>query len=352
VAADEAEADEVGADEVGAEGAETRYASVAPYIGNTIMVRYLITATFALSLSLPTLSAGSTQEAEASTVKDFESFVGETPPSFATLDELVEAFRKGLAANDKEAVALLLGLEPAEVAKSKEIDESFAEIRESAGESLAVKETDPDLRTLVLGDKLWPFPFPVVQLEGKWAFDTIAGLEEVINRRIGENELTTVANLRAYVDAQEAYKETDWDEDGVAEYAQKLISTPETYDGLYWEPGDGVPESPFGSLISQAELAKAAEDGYFGYRYRILSGQGANVAGGQHDYVINGNMIGGFGLVAMPAEYDRTGVMTFVVNQYGTVYENDLGPDTSTLAEKITTFDPDDEWAVVNDPGE
>ena len=191
-----------------------------------------------------------------------------------------------------------------------------------------------------------------MQLEGKWAFDTIAGLEEVINRRIGENELTTVANLRAYVDAQEDYKETDWDEDGVGEYAQKLISTPETYDGLYWEPGDGVPESPFGSLISQAELATAAEDGYFGYRYRILSGQGANVAGGQYDYVINGNMIAGFGLLAMPAEYDRTGVMTFVVNQYGTVYEKDLGPDTSALAEKITAFDPDDGWAVVNDPGE
>ena len=158
------------------------------------MIRYLITATLALSLSVPALSAGSTQEAEASTVKDFESFVGEAPPSFATLDELVEAFRRGLAANDKEAVALLLGLEPAEVTKSKEIDESFGEIKKAAAESIAVKEIDPDLRTLVLGDKLWPFPFPVVQTEGKWAFDTIAGLEEVINRRIGENELTTVAN--------------------------------------------------------------------------------------------------------------------------------------------------------------
>ncbi|MDQ6436378.1 DUF2950 family protein [Mesorhizobium sp. LHD-90] len=316
------------------------------------MNRYFVTATLALSLSVPALSAGSTQEAEPSTVKDFESFVGEEPPTFATVEELVEAFRKDLAANDKEAVASLLGLAPAEVMKSKEIDESFAEIREAAAVSIAVKETDPDLRTLVLGDKLWPFPFPVVQAEGKWAFDTIAGLEEVINRRIGDNELTTVANLRAYVDAQEDYMETDWDEDGVGEYAQKLISTPETYDGLYWEPGDGVPESPFGSLISQAELATAAGDGYFGYRYRILNGQGANVAGGQHDYVINGNMIGGFALLAAPAQYDRTGIMTFVVNQYDTVYEKDLGPGTAALAEKITAFDPDDGWAVVNDPGD
>ncbi|RWN98797.1 MAG: DUF2950 domain-containing protein [Mesorhizobium sp.] len=317
-----------------------------------IMIRYLITATLALSLGVPALSAGGAQEAQTSTTQDFDAFIGETPTPFATLDELVEAFRKALEEDDKEAVASLLGLSPSEVLKSKEVEASFPEIREEAAKGIAVKELAPDRRSLLLGNQVWPFPFPVVQTEGKWAFDTIAGLEEVINRRIGENELTTVANLRAYVDAQEDYKETDWDEDGVGEYAQKLISTPGTYDGLYWEPGDGVPESPFGSLISQAELATAAEDGYFGYRYRILNGQGANVAGGQYDYVINGNMIAGFGLIAMPAEYDRTGIMTFVVNQHGTVYEKDLGPDTAALAEKITAFDPDDSWAVVNDPGE
>lgn len=320
------------------------------------MPHYLVTAALALSLGFPALSAGSAQEAgaqeaEPGALRDFEAFVGEAPPTFATVEELVEAFRKGLAANDKAAVASLLGLAPAEVAKSKEIDESFAEIKEAAGESIVVKDIYPDLKAFILGEKLWPFPFPVVQAEGKWSFDTIAGLEEVINRRIGENELTAVANLRAYVEAQEVYKKTDWDEDGVGEYAQKLISTSETYDGLYWEPGDGVPESPFGSLISDAELSTAAADGYFGYRYRILTGQGANVAGGQYDYVINGNMIAGFALIATPAEYDHTGVMTFVVNQYGTVYEKDLGPDTMALAGKITAFDPDDGWAVVNDPG-
>ena len=163
---------------------------------------------------------------------------------------------------------------------------------------------------------------------------TIAGLEEVINRRIGENELTTVANMRAYVDAQEDYRKPTGTRTASSEYAQKLISTPETYDGLYWEPGDGVPESPVGSLMSEAELATAAEDGYFGYRYRILTGQGANVAGGQYDYVINGNMIGGFALLATPAKYDRTGIMTFVVNQYGTVYEKDLGPELDGACRK------------------
>ena len=315
------------------------------------MINYLVTATLALTLSVPTLSA-SAQEAESSTVKDFENFVGDAPPTFTSVEELVEIFGKNLAANDQEAVASLLGLDPAEVLKSKEVQESFSEIREAAAESIAIKETNTDLRTLVLGDKLWPFPFPIIHADGKWSFDTIAGLEEVINRRIGENELTTVANLRAYVDAQEGYRKNDWDEDGVSEYAQKLISTPGTYDGLYWEPGDGVPESPFGSLISQAELATAAADGYFGYRYRILTRQGTNVAGGQYNYIVNGNMIGGFALIAMPAQYDRTGIMTFVVNQYGTVYEKDLGTDTTALTEKITAFDPDDGWTVVNDPGE
>jgi hypothetical protein len=316
------------------------------------MIRHVVTAALALSLSVPALSAGIAQEPQAGAAQDFQAFVGPVPPSFATVDELVEAFRKALAAGDKEAVASLLGLAPGEVLKSPEIEGSLAEIREAASQSITVKETGADRRTLVFGDKLWPFPFPAVNTDGKWSFDAVTGLDEIINRRIGENELTTIANMRAYVDAQEVYRQTDWDEDGVGEYAQKLISTPETYDGLYWEPGDGVPESPVGSLVSQAEMGTAAEDGYFGYRYRILNGQGANVAGGQYDYVINGNMIAGFALLAAPAQYDRTGIMTLVVNQHGTVYEKDLGLETATLAEKITAFDPDDGWAVANDPGQ
>ncbi len=320
--------------------------------GKTIMTRHLIAVVVATSLSLAAISGSGAQESQTSTVQDFQSFVGAEPPSFATVEELVDAFRAGLAAGNKEEVASLLGLAPDEVLKSKEVEESFAEIAEAAAKSITVKEVAPDRRLLVLGDKVWPFPFPAVLSDGQWSFDTVAGLEEVINRRIGENELTAVANMRAYVDAQEEYRETDWDEDGVGEYAQKLISTPGTYDGLYWEAGDGVPESPVGSFVSEAELATTAEDGYFGYRYRILTGQGANVAGGKYDYVINGNMIGGFALIATPARYDRSGIMTFVINQYGTVYEKDLGPDSTALAGKITAFDPDDGWTVVNDPGE
>lgn len=122
--------------------------------------------------------------------------------------------------------------------------------------------------------------------------------------------------------------------------------------GFIGSPATACPTAPSGSLISTAELSTAAEDGYFGYRYRILTGQGENVAGGQYDYVINGNMIAGFGLIATPVQYDRTGIMTIIVNQYGTVYEKDLGPDSTALAEKITAFNLDDSWAVVEEPGE
>jgi hypothetical protein len=316
------------------------------------MIRNVVAAALAISLGLGAVGAAGAQETPTGAAEDFQAFVGPMPPSFATVEELVEAFRAALAAGSKEQVASLLGLAPAEVLKSEEVEASFAGISKEAATSITVKEVAPDRRSLLLGDKVWPFPFPAVNAGGKWSFDTIAGLDEVINRRIGENELTAIANMRGYADAQEQYRETDWDEDGVGEYAQKLISSPETYDGLYWEPGDGVPESPVGPLVSQAELSTAAEDGYFGYRYRILTGQGENVAGGKYDYVINGNMIGGFGLIATPAKYDRTGIMTFMVNQYGTVYEKDLGLDSAELAAEINSFDPDDGWTVVNDPGE
>ncbi|GLS29060.1 Protein of unknown function [Mesorhizobium albiziae] len=316
------------------------------------MIRHIVIAAVAVPLTLAAVPGVWAQELPATAAEDLQSFVGDQPPSFATVEELAENFGAAVKAGDKSALAVLLGLSASKVLASKEVEDSFQHIQQAAAESIAVREAAADRRTLLLGDEVWPFPFPIVKVDGRWAFDTVAGLEEVINRRIGENELTTVANMRAYVDAQEEYKQTDWDEDGVSEYAQKLISSPGVYDGLYWQPGDGVPESPVGSLISEAELATAKQDGYFGYRYRPLTKQGENVAGGAYDYVINGNMIGGFGLIATPVKYDRTGIMTFVVNQYGTVYQKDLGADTQALADKMDAFDPDDSWTVVTDPGD
>ena len=308
----------------------------------------LLGATALLVLAAPVPA----KDAPRNDLGEFRAFVGGPPPSFGSSDDLVKQFRAVLAEGDKAKLATLLGLSPAQVEKSNEVTQSLPEIQAEAAKSIGVKQVDPDRVMLLLGDQLWPFPFPAVRKDGKWSFQTVDGLEEVINRRIGENELTTIANLRQIVDAQELYRATDWDQDGVNEYAQKLISSPGAYDGLFWQPGDGVPDSPIGPQLSEAELATSAKRGYFGYRYRVLTRQGSHVAGGAYDYVINGNMIAGFGVIATPVEYDRTGVMTFTVNQHGTVYEKDLGPNSAKIAAAINTFDPDDSWELVTDPGD
>ena len=156
--------------------------------------------------------------------------------------------------------------------------------------------------------------------------------------------------MRAYVDAQEVYAAQDRDEDGVEEFAQKLISSEGATDGLYWPTDDINGESPAGGNIDQAELEDAARgEGYFGYKYKILTGQGDQIAGGAYDYVINGNMIAGFGLIAWPAKYGETGAKTFAVNQHGVVYETDLGPTTEQIVKYIDRFNPDDTWQVVGD---
>jgi hypothetical protein len=304
---------------------------------------YLMLTTLAAALFAGTASpaAAQTQPAES-----YERFMGPEPETFDDVAPLVEAFKSRLAAGDEEGLAKLLGLDLQEVRSAEEdLADRVAEIGEAAAAGVKVEEIAPDRRTLLLGEDLWPFPFPVVQVGGKWAFDTGAGLEEVVNRRVGENELQAIATARAYVDAQEEYRETDWDGDGVLEYARKLISTPGNYDGLYWPAAEGVPESPAGAFVDAAGDEPSGE-GYFGYRFRILESQGENVAGGKYGYVINDNMIAGFALIAWPVEYDVTGVKTFVVSHHGTVYEKDFGPETAAAAEKITSFDPDQTWSL------
>jgi hypothetical protein len=280
----------------------------------------------------------------------FERFVGAEPTVFETPEDAVTAFKAAVAATDYDGLALLLGLDTDALKKAEGIDERVSEIREGAAKLLSVDE-DGDQRILKIGYEVWPFPFPLRKNDdGKWAFDTYAGLEEIVNRRVGENELQAIATMRAYVDAQREYATADHDGDGVLEYAQKLVSSEGATDGLYWpiEQGDG--ESPAGPFVDQAALDKAqAGDGYFGYKFRILRAQGNQVAGGRYHYVINGNMIAGFGLVAWPVRYAETGVKTFVVNQAGIVYEADLGKDTERLASKIRRFNPNKSWDVVSE---
>jgi hypothetical protein len=203
--------------------------------------------------------------------------------------------------------------------------------------------------TLILGPDDFPFPIPLVNTKTGWAFDTDEGRIEVLRRRIGRNELDAIQTALAFVDAENEYAGKDRG-DGVGVYAQRIVSTPGKKDGLFWR--DDSDPSPLGALAAEASREGYKADGqgepYHGYYFRILKGQGPNASGGALDYVVNGKMIGGYGLIAWPAEYGNSGVMTFVVNHEGTVYQKDLGPRTETIGSRIGLFNPDQTWKKVD----
>lgn len=280
--------------------------------------------------------------------KSIERFMGGDPQTFTEASQAVEAFKTRMIAKDVPGLADLIGLNAAEIGKTDDFDSRLSELQAAAKERIGVEETAPDKRTILLGSLLWPFPFPLVKSDKGWQFDTAAGLEEILARRIGENELEAISNLRNYIEAQQEYASDDRDGDNVLEFAQKLISSDGTHDGLYWAAADGEDESPAGPLVDASKIGKG-DQGYFGYRYKILKSQGNNIAGGQYDYVINGNMIAGYALIAWPVRYGETGIKTFLVSHHGTIYEKDLGPDTAKLADQITRFNPDKSWDEVDD---
>ena len=309
------------------------------------------TTIIALLLGTAIFVAPGLSRAAETAQSSIERFVGDEPPSFATPDEAVAAFKTAIASDTPDAIGKLLGLNLEALKKAEGLGERLAEIREDAAKLVNVREEGEGTRIITIGTQVWPFPFPITKLDdGKWAFATYAGLEEIVNRRVGENELQAIATARAYVDAQQEYMTLDHDGDGVLEYAQKLVSSEGLTDGLYWPADQGEGESPAGAAINQAQLDKSKEGkGYFGYHFKILKRQGENIAGGKYDYVINGNMIAGFALVAWPVTYAETGVSTFVVNQAGIVYEKDLGEDTAKKAEAMETFNPDASWTISGD---
>jgi hypothetical protein len=205
---------------------------------------------------------------------------------------------------------------------------------------------------LVIGPNDWPFPIPLVQRDGSWWFDTASGREEILYRRIGRNELAAIQVALAYVDAQNDYAAMNPTGGKVDSYAQRFFSTPGKKDGLYWPSAANEPRSPLGeaAVLATAEGYRFGEGQipYHGYYYRILKAQGPNAPGGAVNYVVNGNMIGGFALVAYPAEYGNSGVMTFLVNNAGVVFQKDLGPRTSRIASRMTAFNPDHTWRKVS----
>lgn len=207
-----------------------------------------------------------------------------------------------------------------------------------------------DRGVLLLGPDKYPFPFPLLKKEGRWVFDSAAGREEILNRRIGRNELNAIQVAHAYVDAQREYICKDRDNDGIPAFATLFRSSPGKKDGLYWESASGDDESPFGPLVAQAAHEGYGKSGaellspYHGYLFRILTAQGEGADGGGYSYLVNGRMVLGFAMVAYPAQYGASGIMTFIVNQGGVVYEKDLGPRTAKAVESITAFSPDATW--------
>jgi hypothetical protein len=278
-------------------------------------------------------------------------------PTFATPEAAMTALLDALEKRDVETVLGLFGEEYRDVVIGGDpagARKAFADLADAAKEATVFRPDGEDRRVIEVGALAYPLPIPLVRENGAWRFDTEAGVEEINNRRIGLNELQTIRLARAYLDAQIEYAGADRDGDEVLEYAQRLGSSAGKKDGLYWTTSaDGDDVSPFGPMVAgmdQDYLAKRkGGEPFYGYYYKILTRQGANPPGGRYDYVINGNMIAGFALIAWPAEYGQSGVMTFLVSHHGKVLQKDLGEDTAALAAAVEEFDPDDSWVEAED---
>ena len=279
---------------------------------------------------------------------------------FPSPEDALKGLVEAVKAKDKAALDQIFGPSGKELRSSDEVQAAneFEEFTKHVAEKTSlVKENDS--RVIIhIGNENWPYPIPLVKKNGQWFFDTEAGKEEVLNRRIGEDELTAMLVCRTYVKAQREYILKDWDGDGILAYAQKLRSDPGKRNGLFWRHAPGEAASPLGELVAQARIEgykkektvfKEQPVPFHGYYFKILTKQGEHTPGGKYDYIINGNMVGGFGLVAFPSNWGKSGVMTFIVNQRGKVYQKNLGPDTMKIAQEMQSYDPDETWTLVKE---
>jgi hypothetical protein len=276
--------------------------------------------------------------------------------SFATPQLAAEALLKAAGDFDVPALMSILGPDGRDLISSADAVRDKHNAAEAAAKSreknaVVIDPKNPKRAILSIGNEDWPLPIPVVERRGKWYFDTKAGREEILFRRIGENELDAITVCRGFVEAQFYYSQEIHDNSGVNQYAQKIISTPGKQDGLAWRNPDGSWGGPVGETV-----AKALEEGYVdkskpfhGYYFKVLKGQGPDAFLGKLDYVIGGATIGGFALVAVPAEYRVTGVKTFMVSYDGVVYEKDLGPDSIKIVKSMELYDPDKTWRATDD---
>jgi len=279
---------------------------------------------------------------------------------FSSSDEAIKALKGAVSATDTHGLAALFGSSISNLVSADPVQarNGLAHFSQRLSEKVVAVPCSDSKIELDIGYDAWPFPIPLVKSDGQWFFDTAAGQQEILNRRIGRNELDTIEVCNAYVEAQRQYASAPRTSDGVMQYAQHLRSSPGTHDGLYWKAGPDEEASPLGPLIAEAhgegythesKIMTEAQVPYHGYYFKVLTRQGRRAPGGKYNYIINGNMVAGFALVAWPAEWGNSGVMTFIVNQQGTVYEANLGPKTASIAHKMSAFDPTSEWKPVSE---
>jgi hypothetical protein len=280
---------------------------------------------------------------------------------FSSPEEATRALVAAVQAKDKDSLARIFGPRTKDLLSGDTVSDAndLSDLSAFISEGTKLEKESDQQVTLMVGDDKWPFPVSIIKAGSQWRFDTDNGIEEVYARRIGWNEIDATLVCQAYALAQYDYfNNGDWDEDQVSEYAQKLLSSPGKKDGLYWEVVGDEEQSPLGPLV-----ALAADEGYtrkkgtgtqtaapfHGYYFKVLTRQGSSAPGGAYNYIINGNMIAGFALVAYPAVWGNSGVMTFVMNQEGRVYEKNLGARTAAIAGAMTGYNPDSTWSLTRD---
>lgn len=278
------------------------------------------------------------------------------PKAFDTPQQAAEALITAAGAYDVPVLMAIFGPDGKDFVsggdqvqdKNNAID--FAK-EAGAKNSIAFAKSNPNRATIIVGEEEWPLPVPLVKTNGKWYFDAKTGRQEILFRRIGANELDAITVCRGYVEAQKEYASEIHDDSGVNQYAQKIISTPGKHDGLYWQNPDGSSGGPIGDTVAKAleEGYSIGQGGFHGYYFKILKGQGPAAPMGRIDYVIEGVMIGGFALAAVPAEYRVTGVKTFIVSNDGIVYQKDLGPYSLKIVKGMELYNPDKTWQVTDD---
>jgi hypothetical protein len=262
--------------------------------------------------------------------------------AYPTPEKAADALVDGIARNDGAAVKAVVGPDYRKYIPAENLDpDDITNFLEAWARAHSIVRAGDDKAFLGVGTNGWTLPIPIVKTAAGWRFDTKAAPDEMRTRRIGRNELAAIQVALAYTDAQDEYKANDWDGDGVKEYARRGISSPGKHDGLYWASLPGEPESPLGPDFAEAKPGQP----YHGYLYRILTAQGNDAPGGARSYIKGGRMTEGYALVAWPAKYDDTGVMTFIVNQDGIVHQKNLGPKTATAVQSINAYNPDATWS-------